>query len=70
MRVYKEVGTNYVMLWPPDSDGFSETYINYPSAFSELKPPLVHASGWAKPQPHLGNAGERWPKWAFAVGMI
>lgn len=29
VRVYKQDGTNYVTLWPPDISGFSETYLNF-----------------------------------------
>jgi hypothetical protein len=29
IRAYKQNGTNYVLLWPPDISGFSETYLNF-----------------------------------------
>jgi hypothetical protein len=29
MRVYREENGKYVMLWPPDISGFSDTYLNY-----------------------------------------
>ncbi|MBN1488646.1 MAG: DUF4091 domain-containing protein [Phycisphaerae bacterium] len=28
-RIYKKVGEEYVMLWPPDISGFSETFLNF-----------------------------------------
>ena len=29
MRLYKKVGNEYVMLWPPDTSAFSGTYVNF-----------------------------------------
>lgn len=39
MRLYKKVGDQYVMLWPPDTGAFSETYINFLTQFL----PAFHA---------------------------
>lgn len=33
MRIYKQSGDQYVMLWPPDISGFSGTYINFLKQF-------------------------------------
>jgi len=33
MRVYKKEGDKYVMLWPPDISGFSDTYVNFLKQF-------------------------------------
>lgn len=33
MRVYKQVGDEYVMLWKPDISGFSDTYISFLKQF-------------------------------------
>jgi hypothetical protein len=33
MRIYKQVGGEYMMLWPPDSDGFSDTYLGFLKQF-------------------------------------
>ena len=33
MRLYKKVDGNYVMLWPPDISGFSDTYVNFLKQF-------------------------------------
>ncbi|HEX5554828.1 MAG TPA: DUF4091 domain-containing protein [Chitinophagaceae bacterium] len=33
MRVYTEKDGRYVMLWPPDISGFSDTYLNFLSQF-------------------------------------
>jgi hypothetical protein len=33
VRLYKKVGDEYVMLWPPDISGFSDTYVNFLKQF-------------------------------------
>jgi hypothetical protein len=33
VRVYKQEGTNFVTLWPPDISGFSDTYVNFLKQF-------------------------------------
>lgn len=33
MRLYKKVGDEYVMLWPPDTKALSDTYINFLKQF-------------------------------------
>ena len=33
MRLYKKVGDEYVMLWPPDTGAFSDTYLNFLKQF-------------------------------------
>ncbi len=33
MRLYTKKGGNYVMLWPPDTDAFSDTYLNFLKQF-------------------------------------
>jgi hypothetical protein len=33
VRVYRKVGENYVMLWPPEISGFSETFLTFLKQF-------------------------------------
>jgi hypothetical protein len=33
MRLYQKSGDEYVMLWPPDTSGFSDTYVNFLTQF-------------------------------------
>jgi hypothetical protein len=33
VRVYRKQGNDYVMLWPPDISGFSDTFMNFLDQF-------------------------------------
>lgn len=66
MRIYKNVDGKYVMLWPPETDAFSETYVNFlkqflPSFHEFLKKEQLletsyfHLSDEPGPGKHLEN---------------
>jgi len=45
MRLYKKVGDQYVMLWPPDTAALSDTYVNFLKQFLPQFREFLEAEG-------------------------